>query len=151
MVLNVDQKASRLFKKSLNVSETNTDRDFFEEPILSIDKIWQDKDEIPQTAPALSHDEASGVVGYLEDVVLTAVAGTTNSFKSDLLKNAIPFNYGDGSYNYTIKDNLDNVISFGQGEWVVDPVGGTLTFYGTVPANMPNHSKKQKEKHVEVL
>ena len=50
---------------------------------------------------------------------------------------AIPFNFGDGSYNYTLKSNTDVSIAFGQGDWIVDPNVGVLTFYGTVPANMP--------------
>jgi hypothetical protein len=68
---------------------------------------------------------------------MTAVAGTTNSFYLASLKDSIPFNYGDGSYNYVIKSSTDTVIPFGQGDWIVNNAAGTLTFYGSVPSNMP--------------
>jgi hypothetical protein len=78
------------------------------------------------------------VVQYWQNSPLGAVPGTTNAFTSSLLINAIPFNYGDGtSYNYSVRDSIGGTISFGQGDWIVDTDAGLLTFYSTVPSNMP--------------
>ena len=141
-MLNTDQIASRLFKKLFSVAETTTDREFFEEPFISRSavlpsQIWTDGELIPQTAPTLLDGETLGVVKRYVDVSMTPVAGTTNAFQHDSLKDSIPFNFGDGSYNYVIKDNLDNPIVFGQGDWAIDNEAGVLTFYNGTPANMP--------------
>ena len=142
MALTSAQIASLLFKQSVGKSSTNTNREFFEEPrdgrqIVFPTQVWQEAGDIPSTAPTLAHLGESGVVRYYEDLSLTAVAGVPNSFFADELVDAIPFNFGDGSYNYTLKSNTDVAIAFGQGDWIVDPNVGVLTFYGTVPANMP--------------
>lgn len=143
MALTTDQKASRNFKKGLGKGETTTTRDFYEEPYsgrptVLPSQIWDQASDIPDTAPTLAPDAISGVVQYKEDLVLTAVPGTANAFYHADLKNAIPFDYGDGtSYLYSLKDSTSASIAFGQGEWVVDPDAGVLSFYGSVPSNMP--------------
>lgn len=133
-----------LFKRLQSVSSTDPARQFFEEPysartpILSSD-VWNQSDSIPVTAsPSLVVDnDIDGVVQYKVDVVLTQVPGTNNAFYSTELVDAIPFNFGDGSYNYIIKNNLNQIIPFGLGDWIVDAAAGVLTFYGTLPSNMP--------------
>ena len=65
------------------------------------------------------------------------VAGIDNAFYLLDLKDAIPFNFGDGSYNYQLKNNLNDSIPFGLGDWIVDNDAGVVTFYSTVPPNMP--------------
>ena len=142
MTLNNTDIASLLFKSKQGKSSTNNSREFFEEPrdgrpIVFGAQIWTQVGQIPTTAPTLADQVTSGVVQYWEDLSLTAVAGTTNSFASDNLKDAIPFNFGDGTYNYGLKSNTDAAIAFGQGDWIVDAETGTLTFYGTTPSNMP--------------
>ena len=142
MALTNTDIANILFKASVGKSSTNNAREFFEEPrdgrpIIFPEQVWNKAEDIPATAPTLSHEGEDGVVKYFEDVSLTAVPGVSNSFFSDDLIDAIPFNFGDGSYNYSVKDDSDNPIAFGQGDWIVDPNTGTLTFYGSVPANMP--------------
>ena len=137
MALTTDQKASKLFKKWIGVGETSTARDFFEEPYLGRpvvfpSQVWNQQDQIPTHAAVVP-----SITELHTDLVLTAVPGTTNSFFSVGLIDAIPFDYGDGSYNYVIKDNTGARIDFGRGDWVVDPDAGVLTFYGTVPSNMP--------------
>lgn len=139
---NTDQIASRLFKKLFGVAETTTARQFFEEPFAARamvlpSQVWKDGELIPQTAPTLNDGEVAGVVQRTVDLSLTAVPGTTNAFQHNSLIDSIPFNFGDGSYNYVVKDNIDNPIAFGQGDWAVDNDGGVLNFYGAVPANMP--------------
>lgn len=143
MSLTTDHKASRLDKKFLGLGETNVSRPFFQEPYkgrpkIYPDQIWTENDLVPDAAPStLAHLEIDGVVQRIIDLSLTPVSGTTNAFYSPYLIDAIDFNFGDGSYNYEIKDNLDNPIAFGQGDWRLDTEAGLLTFYGTVPANMP--------------
>ena len=56
------------------------------------------------------------------------------SFYLPELQNAIPFNYDPvGSYLYELyKNDGSTTINYGQGEWVIDPEGGILTFYDTI-------------------
>lgn len=139
MALSAAQQALKLFKKLLGKSSTGLAFDFYEEafngrPAVLPSQVWQEADDIPSTAPGAT----AGVVEYFVDQVLTAVGGTSNAFQHANLVDAIPFNFGDGtSYNYAVKDSMGSTIPFGQGDWVVDPDTGTLTFFGTVPANMP--------------
>src|SRR5688500_3322278 len=115
-----------LFKYAQGKSSTDTARDYYEEPINALQpvlpaQVWRDADDIPDTAPALAGGATDGVVQYIVDEPLTLILGTTNSFYSAELVDAIAFNHGDGtSYNYTIKDSLGNQIFFGQGDWIVD-------------------------------
>lgn len=58
------------------------------------------------------------------------------AYEHPLLKDAIPFNFGDGSsYNYNLylhpDKNSGKPIAFGPGggDWIVDPDAGILTFY----------------------
>jgi hypothetical protein len=139
MALTATQQALLLFKKLMGKGSTNLTFDFFNEPkngrpAVYKDQFWSQSDLIPTTAPGAT----AGVVQKFTDQALTAVAGTTNAFSHANLIDAIPFNFGDGtSYNYTVKDSLGNPIAFGVGDWIVDPDTGTLTFYGSVPSNMP--------------
>jgi hypothetical protein len=142
MSLTTDQKSSLLFKQAQGVAETSMSRDFFEEPKLGrplvfSSQIWSESASIPQTAPVLSDLQESGVIRRYVEKTMTAVAGTSNSFFLEELKDSIPFNFGDGSYNYQIKSSTGSTINFGQGDWIVNNAAGTLTFYGSVPANMP--------------
>jgi len=143
MALTTEQKASKLFKKLQGVAETSLLKQFFEEAYLGRTSIFHDKqiwnqsDLIPVPAPSLTDGEIQGVVQYFEDLSLTPVPGLSNSFYHDNLKDAIPFNFGDGSYNYFLKDSTGTQIPFGMGDWIVDTEAGVLTFYSSVPANMP--------------
>lgn len=142
MALSLTSIANYLFKKSQGKSSTNDARQFFEEPIdgrqaVFPAQVWTQADTIPTTAPALADQATSGVVKKYVQLQLSAVPGTTNAFQSTSLKDCIPFNFGDGSYNYALFDSTGASIPFGQGDWIVDPSAGTVTFYGTVPGNMP--------------
>lgn len=142
MALTTSQTGNLLFKKFFGKGSTNDSRQFFEEPFegrpsVYLDQIWLQVDKIPTTAPVLSHNQILGVLQYKQDLILTAVPGTTNSFQSNQLKDAIPFYFGDGSYNYSVKSNTNAAIPFGTNDWVIDSDAGVLTFYNGVPANMP--------------
>jgi hypothetical protein len=136
---NTTQIADLLFKKQLGLGTTQSGRQFFEEPIrgrafVVNTQIWQDSPLIPNVAPSIS----TGVVQKLTDYPLVAVGGTSNSFSGELLVDAIPFNWGDGtSYNYAVKDSTAGSISFGSNDWTVDTEAGILMFNNGVPANMP--------------
>lgn len=142
MALTDAQKSSFLFKQAQGVAETSTARDFFEEgklgrPLVFGDQIWSESALIPTTAPTLTDGQESGVVRKYVDRTMTAVAGVTNSFFLAELIDSIPFNFGDGSYNYVIKKSDNSAIAFGLGDWIVNNAAGTLTFYGTTPSPMP--------------
>jgi hypothetical protein len=141
MALSPEQKSSRLFKKSLGAGETLLSRQFFEEPRLGSatvlpEQIWSEAGSIPSTAPTLSNNGEDGVVKYLELLELTHVAGSNNlSYFSSELIDAIPFNFGDGTYNYGLfKNNGTTIINFGEGDWLLDTSAGLLTFYGDLPS-----------------
>ena len=143
MALTSSQISSKLFKKSLGAGETLVTRQFFEEPRLGrelvlYDQIWSQSNLIPNTAPVLSPGASAGVVQYFQLDSLSHVSGAVNlSYFSANLIDSIPFNYGDGTYNYQLFKN-DGVtpISFGEGDWIIDNTAGLLTFYGTLPSGV---------------
>jgi len=143
MALSSSQIASRLFKKSVGAGETLVSRQFFEEPKLGKDlvftnQIWSQSDLIPNTAPVLSPGASAGVVQYFQEETLSHATGSTNlSYFSSNLIDSIPFNFGDGTYNYTLyKNDGTTVIAFGDGDWLVDNTAGLLTFYGSLPSGV---------------
>jgi hypothetical protein len=143
MGLSPEEKSSRLFKKSFGAAETLLARDFFEEPKLGNNnilpsQIWSDANNIPYTAPTLSDGQSEGVVKYYELLELTHISGSQDlAYSDDTLKDTIPFNYSDGSYNYALfKNDGTTQIPFGQGDWLVDTSAGVLTFYGTLPSGV---------------
>ena len=144
------QEISNVFKKLLGVAETNTNKQFFEEPfqssiIVQPSMIWYDAGQIPFPAPAivpvsqidpqtgltLTYGD-SGVIRYYLWVPLQPVPGASNSFFHPCLRNCIPFNYDiNGSYVYRLRNSNNFDIAFGSQDWIIDPVAGTLTFYGS--------------------
>lgn len=142
--LNTNQIASKLFKKTMGVSETNSGRSFFEEPILGrpivyTTQVWEEYNDIPYTAPTgMTDGQTIGVIKKYLDLPLLALPGTADSYYSPELADAIPFNFDSGgSYNYVVKDSLGSVIPFGQKNWVVDNDSGVIMFYAGSPSNMP--------------
>ena len=149
MALTGDQKSSRLFKKSLGVAETITTKEFFSEAKLGRtgilpSQIWAEADLIPNTAPVLSDGQSSGVTEYHYQVSLSFIPGSISggrdvAYSGATLKDAIPFNYGDGSsYGYKLYTSTGTVIADGVGDWLVDGEAGVLTFYtpGSIPAGV---------------
>lgn len=143
MALTSSQISSKLFKKALGAGETIVNRQFFEEPKLGRDlvlssQLWSQSDLIPTTAPSLSPGASAGVVQYFQLDPISHVSGSLNlSYFSSNLIDSIPFNYGDGTYNYQLFKN-DGVtqIAFGDGDWIIDNTAGLLTFYGTLPSGV---------------
>lgn len=139
MALTPEQKSSRLFKKSFGAAESLVTRDFFEEAKLGKSailpsQIWAEADKIPNTAPAgMTNGQTVGVVQRFIKLSLTHISGSgDDSYYHESLKNAIPFNFGDGSYNYNLyKSDGTTVIPFGQFDWLLDTDAGVLTFYNT--------------------
>ena len=142
MALTDSQKTSFVFKKAVSqVSETDTGRDFFEEPYSGRDivlptQVWNQAGSIPNTAPNVADGQSSGVVTRYIDRTMSAVAGASKAFYLAELVDSIPFNFGDGSYNYTIKTSTNATIAFGSGDWVVNNASGTLLFYGNLPSGV---------------
>ena len=141
MSLTTDQKATAAYKKDKGVADTNTNKRFFEEPVggrVSLaSKTWAEDSLIPTTAPTLEDGEVTGVVKKFVDLVLTPVPGSPDSFYHEDLKDAIPFNWGDGSYAYVIKNNGGTILPAGYNDVEVDNGSGILRFYGGAPLNMP--------------
>ena len=82
--------------------------------------------------------KSNGVIRRYEKVPLTHISGSLNNAyaaydgsSNIITKNTIPFNFDPlGTYLYTIyKNDQTTVISFGDGEWVLDIDSGILTFY----------------------
>src|ERR1700712_1048816 len=115
MSLTAQSEANYLFKKLNGVSSTSDAKQFFEEPraarqAIFLSQVLGQSDLIPTTAPTLADQATSGVVKFWSQLTLTAVPGVANAFYSDNLKGCIPFNFGDGSYNYVLKDSAGNAI-----------------------------------------
>ena len=147
MALTSAQQASKLFKKSLGVGETLTTKEFFSETLypgnsnILPSQIWAEADLIPNTAPSLPDLGESGVVKYYSKLSIPVAPGSTNlAYYNVNLKDAIPFNYGDGtSYNYTLyKSDGITQIPFGApgGDWIVDTSAGLITWYGSLPSGV---------------
>jgi hypothetical protein len=150
MALTQAQEISFVFKKLLGVAETNTNKQFFEEPfqssiLITPNMIWYDAGQIPFPAPTITPVSQidpqtglplvygdSGVVRYYLWAPLLAVPGSPNAFSHPCLCNCIPFNFdASGSYVYRLRNYNNFDIAFGVQDWIVDPVAGTLTFYGS--------------------
>ena len=150
MALTQAQEVSRVFKALMGVAETNISKQFFEEPLQSSiivqpSMIWSDAGLIPSSAPSITPVSQvdpetnltltygdSGVVRYYLWVPLLPVAGSPNAFYHPCLHNTIPFNFDvDGTYSYRLRNSSNSDIAFGNQDWLVDPVAGTLTFYGS--------------------
>jgi len=145
MALTTEQQASRLYKKLFGNAETLVSREFFNESyggrtFVLPSQIWSDEDSISTTAPILTNGQISGVVQYFDKLELSHIPGSLNqSYYHENLKDAIPFNFGDGTYNYKLyKNDGTTVISAGEGEWLVDTEAGVLTFYPRVDNPLPS-------------
>lgn len=140
MAFSPNQIADILFKKiAASVSTSSVSKNYFEEGIASrlaifSSQIWAEENLIPDTAPISSND----IVVKVEDLELEPVPGSQNaSYSHASLKDVIPYNYGDGSYNYVLKNNQGTRIDLGQNDWYLDTESGTLTFFNGVPSGMP--------------
>jgi hypothetical protein len=136
---NTTQQADLLFKKYLGVGSSGPQIQFFNEPrsgrsAIFPTQVWLDQSLIPMVAETIV-----GVVTQSIDLLLTQVPGQTSSFYSDLLRDAIPFNYdtASGSYVPTVKKSSDDsIIAFGQNDWVIDIEAGQLTFFAGLPTGV---------------
>jgi len=148
MSLTDTQKISSAFKKLLGVAETSTTRDYFEEPfkgglVVTPDMIWAEAAAIPTPAPTIATSLGTlggdavtygdlGIVRRIVSLSLKPVPGAPKSFYHAQLKDTIPFNFtSDGTYGYRLFNSVGTAIAFGVQDWLVDPVSGVLTFYGS--------------------
>jgi len=150
MAFTQQQQISNVFKKLLGVAETSASKQFFEEPyqssiIITPSMIWYDAGQIPFPAPTITPisqvDPATGLTLVYGDsgvvrkylwLTLQPVPGSPNAFSHPCLRNAIPFNFDmNGSYVYRLRNANNFDIAFGTQDWLIDPVAGTLTFYGS--------------------
>ena len=133
MALSVTLLSDLLFKKIFaGKATTDTTKAFFEEAINSrksvfSEDVWNQSGLIPTAAPTLAPDAISGVVQFKQNVALVPIAGT-NSFTTGIT-DIIPFNFGDGSYNYVLKDGAGGQIAPGTADWLIDAETGVVTFF----------------------
>ena len=134
-----------LFKKFITgKAQTSDTLAYYSEPYNSrsnvfYNDIWLQSDQIPNTAATVS-----GVTTFVS-VTMSYYVNSSNSGgyydSTGVLKDIIPFNYGDGSsYAYQIF-RYDGVTSIplGQCDWLLDPNSGVLTFYtGAVGGTVNN-------------
>lgn len=59
---------------------------------------------------------------------------------SRVIRNVIPFEYGNGGYNYNLFRADGSRIFFGEGNWQLDTYAGVLTFYGGLPNGINEQS-----------
>ena len=129
-----DQKADLLFKKFFGKGSSGQTLQYFNEPItgnqsIFSSQVWTDSNQIPDVARNIP-----GVLEQIQDLSLTAIPGQTNAYYHPQLKNSIPFNFSDnGSYIPVLKTQTNQIIVFGQNDWVIDTATGMLTFYAGVP------------------
>jgi hypothetical protein len=154
MALNANQIADILFKKVAAGKATTEFGRFYgngEEPysgrsFVDLSQIWVQSDLIPSVAA-----EVANVVFKINNIQLTNIPGSS-SFTHALLKNVIPFNYGDGSsYAYVLRRNDGTtIIPPGVNDWYLDTETGVLTFFsgdtstpnapGTLPTGVTTSS-----------
>jgi hypothetical protein len=139
-VPNEAQTTNFLFKRALGLANTATTRSFFEEPyaagtVVRPTQIWAQASLIPNIAPGGVDGQVTGVVQRRVNLALTPVAGANKAFYHPDLVDVIPFNTGDGSYNYAVTNSLGASIPFGSGDWLID--AGVLHFYGNLPPSLP--------------
>lgn len=132
MAITDAQRSDALFKAALGVANSEPTKPFFEQPlpakpVIFSHYIWSQANLIPQTAPSLNDQEIQGILRYNEQVELEQVSGSQAAFTAARLKNVVPFNFGDGSYNYVITANGEPVV-FGRNDWVLQ--NDVLVFYG---------------------
>ncbi|MFW6377177.1 MAG: hypothetical protein ACOCZ5_00890 [bacterium] len=147
------QIANKLFYKSLGKGYTNNGDPFYSQdpsvdgyPRVITGQIWTQDKQIPESSPFGSPNSTdmsdydgsiSGVVQYKHNVeLISKTLLGDNAFYSPELKDAIPFNTGDGTYNYAISKQSGDSIPFGSGDWIIDIDQGLLTFNGDVPGGV---------------
>ena len=59
---------------------------------------------------------------------------------SRVIRNIIPFEFGNGGYNYNLFRADGSRIYFGEGNWHLDTFTGVLTFFGAVPNGIGEQS-----------
>jgi hypothetical protein len=140
---NDTQKVDILFKYSQGKSATNETQKYFEESLANRQYKLSNRiitGTIPSTSPGGTPQAGTpGVyvdVELIQTLTLSFIAGSLRSFNHSNLKNAIPFDHGDGSYLYYVTTSGAAKIEFGDGDWVVDTANGTLTFFSAFPTGV---------------
>lgn len=143
MPITNDQATDTLFKKLLAKSQSDVDKQFFEElnshsKVLQTD-IWENTPS--RTTP--SDSVTAGIITLVSSQAFQHVAGTDAGYKLAGIENLIPFNYGTvGSvaeglvptgYNYVLKTSVGTTIPFGLNDWYIDAESATLIFFGGNP------------------
>ena len=76
------------------------------------------------------------ITGQQSGLTATVSVASVNCPLSNVLKQIISYDFGDGSYNYQLKKTDGSSIVQGDGSWILDTYSGVLTFYATLPTNV---------------
>lgn len=146
MAITSNQKTNTLFKKLLNKSQSDLDKQFFEEFNTHRKTVQSDiwENEPDKTDPTVS--VAAGVVALLTDQPFSHIAGTDAGYRLVGIENLVPFNYGTvgtngeqqapTGYNYILKTSTGTEIPFGTNDWYLDPESATLIFFDGNPSGV---------------
>lgn len=160
--LSNDEKTTLLFKKLMGKPNTQHTNEFFQEPGLSLKAVVASQqlwiDSFPDTPEGFPADTAQNEGSYDSTLDYSTVlesekeekeknknikkfirlelepiaAANGLAYKHDNLKDAIPFNFGDGSsYDHVLYAADGKQIYPGKagGDWIVDTDAGIVTFY----------------------
>jgi len=143
MAITDSQKTNTLFKKLLEKSQSDVDKQFFEELNTHKKVLQQDIWENTPSRTTPSDSVTAGIISLVSSQAFIHIAGTDAGYRLLGIENLIPFNYGDvGStaeqlaptgYNYVLKTAGGTTIPFGLNDWYIDPDSATLIFFGGNP------------------
>lgn len=138
------------YKDDLDKANSNSNNAFYEEPNFKnthtvLNKIWTDTEHIPEDIKSVqlvnniysiidSNNNRVDIIRYIENAELVKLEGTRATFTAEknLLKDAIPFDYGK-NYDVVLKDSSDQQIPFGLNSWFIDTENGLLNFDKGIP------------------
>lgn len=90
--------------------------------------------------PYTSFQVAETVKSATSNAQAIVVQNADNCPLNRVIRHIIPFNFGNGGYNYNLFRADGSRIYFGEGNWHLDTFAGVLTFYGTMPNGVSEDS-----------
>jgi len=76
------------------------------------------------------------VRGLTTSTTATLISIPGNCLTHRVLRDTIPQDFGDGTYNCKLYKQNGDRIYFGDGDWILDPHSGVITFYGNLPSSV---------------
>lgn len=76
------------------------------------------------------------ITGISSNSTATVSNAPINCLTHRVLRDTIPPDFGNGEYNCKLYKQNGSRIHFGDGDWILDPHSGVITFYGNLPNNV---------------